>query len=58
MSKATKRKHVTKEVLDDYILPTEDQSIVKVFIFLLSPVDRISCEETVYTFEIMCFLFN
>lgn len=33
MSKATKRKHVTKEVLDDYILPTEDQTIVKVFIF-------------------------
>ncbi len=58
MSKATKRKHVTKEVLDDYILPTEDQSIVKVFIFLLSPVDQISCKGTFCTFEIMHFLFN
>lgn len=33
MSKATKRKHVTKEVLDDYVLPTEDQTIVKVLLF-------------------------
>ena len=30
MSKATKRKHVTKEVLDDFVLPTEKQKIVKV----------------------------
>ena len=30
MSKATKRKHVTKELLDNYDLPTENQSIVKV----------------------------
>nr|CAG4650659.1 EOG090X0KPP [Sida crystallina] len=30
MSKATKRKHVTKEVMDDFILPNEKQSIVKV----------------------------
>ncbi|XP_071164076.1 probable RNA-binding protein EIF1AD [Mytilus edulis] len=30
MSKATKRKHVTKEVLDEYVLPEENQQIVKV----------------------------
>ncbi|KXJ30036.1 probable RNA-binding protein EIF1AD [Exaiptasia diaphana] len=30
MSKATKRKHVTKEVLDDYVVPDENQEIVKV----------------------------
>jgi probable RNA-binding protein EIF1AD len=32
MSKATKRKHVTKEVLDDYVLPEDNQKIVKVCI--------------------------
>lgn len=42
MSKATKRKHVTKEVLDDYVLPENNQKIVKVhtvfrlFIFFLN----------------------
>ncbi|XP_060081647.1 probable RNA-binding protein EIF1AD [Ylistrum balloti] len=30
MSKATKRKHVTKEVLDEFILPEGSQQIVKV----------------------------
>lgn len=30
MSKATKRKHVTKEVLDNFILPDENQQIVRV----------------------------
>nr|SVE75535.1 EOG090X0KPP [Daphnia dolichocephala] len=30
MSKATKRKHVTKEVLDGYVLPEESQQIVKI----------------------------
>lgn len=30
MSAATKRKHVVKEVLDDFVLPEEDQQIVKV----------------------------
>nr|SVE85905.1 EOG090X0KPP [Daphnia pulicaria] len=30
MSKATKRKHVTKEVLDDYVLPEDNQTIVKI----------------------------
>nr|CAG4652348.1 EOG090X0KPP [Triops cancriformis] len=30
MSKTTKRKHVTKEVTDNFVLPTPDQSIVKV----------------------------
>ncbi|KAM9302325.1 putative RNA-binding protein EIF1AD [Gastrophryne carolinensis] len=30
MSKATKRKHVVKEVLLDYVQPTPDQQIVKV----------------------------
>lgn len=30
MSKATKRKHVVKEVLLDYVQPTENQRIVKV----------------------------
>ncbi|KAK3751487.1 hypothetical protein QZH41_009192, partial [Actinostola sp. cb2023] len=30
MSKATKRKHVTKEVMDDYVVPDDNQEIVKV----------------------------
>lgn len=30
MSQATKRKHVVKEVLGDYVTPTENQQIVKV----------------------------
>ncbi len=30
MSKATKRKHVTKEVLDQYVLPEGKKEIVKV----------------------------
>lgn len=30
MSKATKRKHVTREVLEEYVLPEEHQQIVKV----------------------------
>ena len=30
MSRATKKKHVTKEVLDDYVVPDENQQIVKV----------------------------
>nr|CAG4645968.1 EOG090X0KPP [Lynceus sp. MCZ IZ 141354] len=30
MSKATKRKHVAKEVLEDYFLPSEQQTIVRV----------------------------
>ncbi|KAK6182866.1 hypothetical protein SNE40_010454 [Patella caerulea] len=30
MSKATKKKHVTKEVLDDFVLPEEEEFIVKV----------------------------
>ena len=30
MSKSTKRKHVTKEVTDNYVLPSEKQTIVKV----------------------------
>jgi probable RNA-binding protein EIF1AD len=30
MSKATKRKHVTKEVLDEYVLPEGKEQIVKV----------------------------
>ena len=30
MSKATKRKHVTKEVLEEYVSPEGNQSIVKV----------------------------
>merc|ERR1712189_95380 len=30
MSKATKRKHVTREVLDDYVIPKEDETIVKI----------------------------
>ncbi|KAL4238701.1 putative RNA-binding protein eif1ad [Mactra antiquata] len=32
MSAATKRKHVVKEVLDDYILPEDDQEIVRVIV--------------------------
>uniref|UniRef100_A0A8C2CH62 Uncharacterized protein n=1 Tax=Cyprinus carpio TaxID=7962 RepID=A0A8C2CH62_CYPCA len=31
MSKATKRKHVVKEVLEDFVTPTEDQHIMRVF---------------------------
>lgn len=30
MSQATKRKHVVKEVLGDFVMPTENQQIVKV----------------------------
>jgi len=30
MSKATKRKHVAKEVLDDYVIPDPNQQIVKI----------------------------
>ncbi|XP_071834519.1 probable RNA-binding protein EIF1AD [Apostichopus japonicus] len=30
MSKTTKRKHVTREVLEEFILPTDNQQIVKV----------------------------
>ena len=30
MSKATKRKFVAKEVLDDFVLPGENQQIVRV----------------------------
>ena len=30
MSKATKRKHVTKEVLEDFVLPELGQQIVQV----------------------------
>ncbi|XP_043113483.1 probable RNA-binding protein EIF1AD [Puntigrus tetrazona] len=30
MSKATKRKHVVKEVLEDFVTPTEDQHIMRV----------------------------
>ncbi|XP_003970161.2 probable RNA-binding protein EIF1AD [Takifugu rubripes] len=30
MSQATKRKHVVKEVLGDFVAPTEDQQIVKI----------------------------
>ena len=30
MSKATKRKHVTKEILEDYYVPEDDEVIVKV----------------------------
>ena len=30
MSKATKRKHVTKEVLDEFVLPVGSKQIVRV----------------------------
>jgi len=30
MSKATKRKHVTKEVLDEFVVPDETRQIVRV----------------------------
>ena len=30
MSKATKRKHVTKEVLDEFVVPDDTHRIVKV----------------------------
>lgn len=49
MSKATKRKHVAKEVLDDYVVPDPNQQIVKVgksriVIALLAIVrDEIAC---------------
>jgi hypothetical protein len=33
MSKTTKKKHVTREVLNDLTLPEDKQEIVKVFIF-------------------------
>ena len=30
MSRATKRKHVTREVLEDFVVPTGEQRIVRV----------------------------
>ncbi|CAK6976248.1 probable RNA-binding protein EIF1AD [Scomber scombrus] len=36
MSQATKRKHVVKEVLGDFVTPTENQQIVKGETFLVS----------------------
>nr|CAG4643648.1 EOG090X0KPP [Ilyocryptus agilis] len=30
MSKATKKKHVTKEVMDEYVLPEDNKTIVKI----------------------------
>ncbi len=30
MSKATKRKHVTREVLEDLVVPSGDQEVVRV----------------------------
>lgn len=44
MSQATKRKHVVKEVLGDYVAPTQSQQIVKVgddFIYYLEKTDHI-----------------
>ncbi len=38
MSKATKRKHVTKEVLDQYVLPEGKKEIVKVIMDYLNHV--------------------
>lgn len=38
MSKATKRKHVVKEVLEDYVTPTEDQHIMRVQLQFLRSV--------------------
>ena len=35
MSKATKRKHVTRQVLEDYVTPTDTQSIVKVGLLIV-----------------------
>ena len=37
MSKATKRKHVAKEVLEEYFVPENDEIIVKVINLLLLP---------------------
>ena len=34
MSKATKRKHVTREVLEELVAPTGDQMIVRVCILI------------------------
>lgn len=36
MSRATKTKHVTKEVLEDLVEPTDTQEIVKVRVFMTS----------------------
>lgn len=37
MSQATKRKHVVKEVLGDFVTPTESQQIVKVGEYFMKP---------------------
>ena len=34
MSKATKRKHVTREVLEDFVVPTGEQTVVKVLVYV------------------------
>lgn len=40
MSQATKRKHVVKEVLGDFVAPTESQQIVKVGDYFINVVFR------------------
>ena len=37
MSRATKKKHVSREVLEDFVVPTASQKIVRVG--LMSPMD-------------------
>jgi len=46
MSKATKRKHVTKEVLDEFVVPDDMRQIVKVHTDY--PLESLSYHACVY----------
>lgn len=50
MSKATKRKHVTREVLEDFVAPTGEQTIVKVFCVCLC----VQCLLLRYLAQVVC----
>ena len=62
MSKATKRKHVAKEVLDDYVVPDPNQQIVKVSDSLMivqcfsNTVTAKNCGSNKFSlYEMVCF---
>ena len=69
MSKATKRKYVTREVLDDYVTPENKQIIVKVvkcfgvffmyFFFTYISIQLIQAFTIYYlSFNNLCFVVN
>jgi len=49
MSKATKRKHVAKEVLDEFVVPDDTRQVVKVHgVFLAIQVQQITDRQPTY----------